>query len=146
MTGITFHQLAIIPVLHELKNALAFVTKGYEYTKAQNIDPNDFLTARLHPDMADFIFQINRFTEAAKGIPSRVNPSIEDIMFSNEEKTFPELIARIEKTIMYLEGIDASSLEGREDAEVILLIRGGTLEVRLTGMSYVTQFAHANFW
>ncbi|CAO2652022.1 Nn.00g003050.m01.CDS01 [Neocucurbitaria sp. VM-36] len=146
MAGITFHQVAIVPVLSGLKNAHFFINKGYEHAKAQNIDSNDFLTARLHPDMLDFIYQVQRFTDSAKFIPSRVNPAIEGMSLPDEEKTFPELLARIEKTIKYLESIDPSSFEGREGAEVPMKFGGGTIDVKFNALQYVTQFAQPNFW
>lgn len=146
MAAITFHRASIVPLISGLKNAHAFVTKGYEYTKAQNIDPTDFLTARLHPDMLDFTYQIQSFTDTAQSIPSRINPAVEYTSLPREEKTFPELLARIEKAIDYLEGIDPSSFEGREGAEVPLKFRNGTVEAKFTAVQYVLEFAHPNFW
>ncbi|KAF1849274.1 uncharacterized protein K460DRAFT_276614 [Cucurbitaria berberidis CBS 394.84] len=146
MPAMSFHQVILIPILSGLKNARFFITKGYEHAKAHNIDPNDFLTARLHPDMRDFIFQIQRLTDAAKFIPSRVNPAVEDLALPDEEKTFPELLARIEKTIKYFEDLDAGCLDGCEDAEVVLKFSEGTLEAKFTALQYVLQFAQPNFW
>ena len=146
MAAFTFHHAALYPLINNLKNAHAFVTKGYEYAKAHNIDPNDFLTARLYPDMLDFTYQVQSFTDSAKAIPNRVNPAVENIDIPKEEKTFPELLARIEKTIEYLEGIDPNSFEGREGADVPVKFRDGTLQLTFTAVDYVMQMAHPNYW
>lgn len=143
MSSITFHKIALPPILNGLKNAHAFITKGYEHTKAKSIDPNDFLAASIHPDMKDFRYQVYRFTDAAKFIPSRVNPSTEGISLPDTEQTFPELLERIQKTITYLESVDAKSFEGREQETVTIPIGKG---VDFTAAEYVAHFAHPNFW
>lgn len=144
MASLTFHQIAVAPVIGGLKNAHAFITKGFQHAKTQDIDPREFLTARLHPDMQDFTYQIYRFTDSAKYIPNRVNSAVEGISLPDEEKSFPELLQRIETTIKYLEGVQASSFEGQEGSEVVM--KFGPAQVNFTALQYVTQFAHPNFW
>jgi len=143
MSSITFHEICLTPVITGLKNAHGFISKGYEHAKAKNIDPNNFLTASIHPDMRDFRYQVYRFTDAAKFIPPRVNPSTEGITIPDTEQTFPELLERIQKTISYLEGVDAKSFEGREQETVTIPIGTG---IAFTAAQYVLVFAHPNFW
>ena len=145
MSTLTFDKVVLTPFLNGLKNAHVFINKGYEHVQAQNIDPNDYLNARIHPDMKDFIFQVQRFTDSAKLALPRINPAIEPISLPDEEKTFPELLARIEKTIKYLENVDKSLLVGREDAQVMLEI-GSHVKMEFTGLSYVQTYAQPNFW
>lgn len=64
--------------------------------------------------MKDFIYQIQRFTDAAKFAPVRVNPANPSISLPDTEKTFEECLARVEKVIKYLESIEVGSFEGRE--------------------------------
>jgi hypothetical protein len=146
MAPLTFHNIALTPLINGLKNAHAFISKAQQHAQSQSLDPNDFLTARLHPDMQDFRYQIYRFTDSAKFIPPRVNPDIPSITLPDEEQTFEELLARIEKTTKYLEGVEAKSFEGREDEEVVMKFGGGKMEIRYTAATYVMQFAHPNFW
>ncbi|KAH9866304.1 hypothetical protein J1614_008870 [Plenodomus biglobosus] len=146
MSSISFRDFCLVPLLNGLKNAHAFIAKADEHVKANSLDANDFLTGRLHPDMADFIYQIQRFTDAAKFIPPRVNPAIEAISLPDTEKTFPELLDRIQRTIAYLEGVDAKMFEGREQEDVPVSIAGGKLNLKFTAATYVWQFAHPNFW
>ncbi|KAL6711459.1 hypothetical protein ACN47E_004393 [Coniothyrium glycines] len=146
MATLTFHNIALTPVINGLKNAHFFINKGYEYAQSHSIDPNDFLSASLHPDMRDFRFQVHRFTDIAKGIPSRVNPQNETLTFSDDPQTFPELLERIEKTIKYLEGIDESSFEGRDGEKVVMQFRNGELEATYSGLGFVMGSAHPNFW
>ncbi|KAF1941773.1 hypothetical protein EJ02DRAFT_454890 [Clathrospora elynae] len=146
MSALTLHKMAIAPVVNGLKNAHSYITKGYEHAQAQSIDPNDFISASIHPDMKGFSYQVQRFTDAAKFIPSRVNPSLESITLPDTEQTFPELLERIEKTIKYLEGFKEKDFEGQEGHEVVIKLRNNTLQIKLSAMDYVAQYGHPNFW
>jgi hypothetical protein len=146
MSSLSFHKVAIAPTISGMKNAHAFITKGYEHAKTNNIDPNDYLTARLHPDMQDFRYQIYRLTDAVKFMPPRLNPALSSITLPDEEQTFEELLARIEKTIKYMEGFKESDFEGRENEEVVIKFGDGKNMIRLSASEYVSKFAHANMW
>ncbi|KAF1836328.1 hypothetical protein BDW02DRAFT_246090 [Decorospora gaudefroyi] len=146
MSSLSFHRVALTPIIDGLKNAHHVVTKGYEHAKTNNIDPNDYLTASLHPDMRDFRFQVYRFTDAAKFIPSRLNPALESISLPDDEQTFPELLARIERTTKYLESFKESDLEGREGDEIITKYPGGKVQITQIAIDQVTRLAHPNFW
>jgi hypothetical protein len=142
--SLTFHKMAIAPAISALKNARFFINKGYEHAKSS--DPNTYLTASLHPDMKDFRYQVYRFTDAAKFIPSRVNPSLEGITLPDEEQTFPELLERIEKCIKYLEGFSEKDFEGKHNDEVVIKFPGGQKQVRMPATEYISRFAHPNMW
>jgi hypothetical protein len=144
MSTLTFHKTAIVPAIFALKNAQAFITKGYEHAKAT--DPDEFLTASIHPTMKDFRYQVYSFTNSAKGIPPRVNPALEAMPLEDDEKTFPELLARIEKCIKYLEGFSESDFEGRHESEVIVKLANDTKQIRLPATVYIARFAHPNMW
>lgn len=122
-TAISFHHLALNPLLQGLRNVHHIISKGQAHAQAKSEDPNEYLTARLHPDMKDLIYQVQRFTDAAKFVPNRVNEKNEGITLPDTEKTFEECLARVEKVIKYLEGIEESSFEGREH-EVSFMVYG----------------------
>lgn len=62
----------------------------------------------------------------------------------DNEKTIPELQARIAKTIAFLETVDQKCIDDKSDAEVILPTRGA--EIKFTGDSYAIKFALPNFY
>ncbi|KAF2628559.1 hypothetical protein BU25DRAFT_410118 [Macroventuria anomochaeta] len=146
----SFQTVALMPIIFGLKNAAALIRKGEAHAKANNIDPANYLTARLHPDMDDLCYQVYRFTETAKHIVERSNPSAPTISLTDDEKTFSELLARIQKTLEYIESIEVETLDGREDHEVVLHLAKhlpkGPAEVRSTVFEYVLRQAHPNFW
>jgi hypothetical protein len=145
-TAISFYQISLGSIIHGLQNAHHFISKGAAHAKSNNVDPNDYLNASLHPDMKDFIYQVQRFTDAAKFIPTRINPSNPSITLPDEEKTFPEVLERIKRTTEYLESIDPKTFEGKEHGQVVLEVGGGSIKVEYNAFEYVTMFAQANFW
>jgi hypothetical protein len=146
MSSLSFHKTAILPTISALQNAHAFITKAFSHAKAANIDPNDYLTARLHPDMHDFRYQIYRLTDAVKFMPPRINPALQSITLPDDEQSFEQLLARIEKTIAYMEGFKKEDFEGRENEEVRVKFPDGKRMIRMNASEYVTRFAHANMW
>ncbi|KAF1927648.1 uncharacterized protein M421DRAFT_5921 [Didymella exigua CBS 183.55] len=146
----SFHIVALEPIIFGLQNAAAVIRKGEAYAEANNTDPNEYLTARLYPDMGDFCYQVYRFTDTAKFIVERCNPSAPTITMPDEEKTFPELLARIQKTLSYVQGIEVEVLDNREDFQVTLHLAKhlpkGPIEVKFTAFEYVQRQAHPNFW
>lgn len=146
----SFHTVALEPVIFGLQNAVAVIHKGEAHAKANNIDPNDYLTTRLYPDMGDLCYQVYRFTDTAKFIVERSNPAAPTLTMADKEKTFSELLARIQKTLEYVQGIQAEVLDDREDFEVVLHLAKhlpkGPLEVKFTVFEYVLRQAHPNFW
>jgi hypothetical protein len=144
MSSITFHHLALSPLLQGLRNIHHIILKGQAHAQSLSHDENDYLTASLHPDMKDFIYQIQRFTDAAKFVPPRINPSNPSISLPDTEKTFPELLARVQRTIEYLESIDEKSFEGKEEAEVV--VKNGGRELKFVAKDYVLGVAQPNFW
>jgi hypothetical protein len=145
-TAISFYDISLGSIIHGLKNAHHFISKGAEHAKSNNVDPKDYLNASLHPDMKDFIYQVQRFTDAAKFIPTRINPSNPSITLPDEEKTFPEVLERIKRTTEYLESIDPKTFEGKENDDIVMEIGGGTVKVEFKAFEYVAMFAQANFW
>ncbi|KAF1359700.1 hypothetical protein EJ07DRAFT_118882, partial [Lizonia empirigonia] len=137
-------------IIFGLKNAAAVLRKGEAHAKANHIDSNDYLTARLYPNMGNLCYQIYRFTDTAKHIVERSNPSAPTLSLPDVETTFPKLLARVERTLEYIMSIKAEALDGREDDEIVLhlgkQLPKGPLEVKFTAFEYVLQQAHPNFW
>lgn len=104
----------------------------------------ELLEARLAPDMRPFPAQIQMASDSAKNAMARL-AGIEAPGMPDTEASFAELKARCDKTIAFLESVDAAALAGAEEREVILKFPGGT-GYRFTGKDYLTGFALPNFF
>jgi uncharacterized protein len=101
---LTYHQV-ISQCVQQMRNMEVWLDMAERHATEKKIDVNEFLTARLAPDMKDFIYQIRSASDYVKGaaawLSGQTPPKFED-----NEETIDELRARIEKTVAFCEGVD----------------------------------------
>ena len=114
------------------------------HADAKKIAPDALLTARLFPDMFIFTKQVQLTTDFAKGPASRL-AGVEIPKYADDEKTFPELKARIAKTIAYLNAFKPEQFDGSDDKE-ITFPAGPDKSLTLPGSRYLLGVAHPNFY
>ncbi|MCF3641624.1 DUF1993 domain-containing protein [Rhizobium sp. TRM95111] len=117
--------------------------KAEAFAEAKKISPDILANARLAPDMLPLAGQVQRMSDTAKNAVGRLTGSAAP-SFPDEEKTFADLRERIDKTVAYLETVDASALQGSEERTINLSV--GKLKVDFTGQAYLTTFALPNFY
>ena len=131
------YDASIPPLIHMLGSLSQVLSKGEAHS---DIDPND---ARLAPDMLPLKNQVYIATDGAKGCGGRLAgvdiPKYEDV-----EVTFPELKARVAKTIAFLKSLDRKSFAGAENKEIVLKFPNSTMEYK--GGDYVNKFVLPNVY
>ena len=108
------YQASIPPLVHSLANLKDILDKAVAHTEAKKIDPAVLVNARLYPDMFPLVRQIMIATDVAKGGASRL-AGLTPPKYEDNETTFAELIARINKTIVHLETFTSAQIDGTED-------------------------------
>src|SRR5205809_7941261 len=111
---------ASVPVfVNTLTDMRAWLDKA-----AAEKDEGVLLEARLAPDMRPLPAQYQMASDSAKNALARLTgteaPSMPDT-----EQSFAELKDRCDRTIDYINGFDAQSLEGSEDREVVITFPNG---------------------
>jgi hypothetical protein len=139
----TIYDASIPTMIGMLQNLSKIIDKAVAQAKAKDIPLQSLLDARLAPDMHPFTRQIQIASDSAKGAAARLSGS-EPPSFADTETTFPELQARIAKTIDYLKSVDPAKLAGAEDRQIELKTPNRTLN--FTGKQFVTGFALPNFF
>lgn len=140
---ISLYQVSV-PVFLARLNALSHVLSKAEANAAERkIDPQVFLTDRLAPDMLTMTRQVLIATDHAKGAGARL-AGREVPRFEDTETTFPELQARIAKTVDFLKGISPSEIDGMEERPVSLKV--GSRELSFKASEYLLGFAMPNFY
>jgi uncharacterized protein len=137
---IGIYEVTIPPFIHGLKTLSALLEKGQSHASA---DEASLLEARLIDDMAALPYQIQRISDTAKGCAVRVGKA-EPVPMEDNEKTFPELQARIAKTIEVLEKVDPKVMDSMEDGEVVMKLSSG--DKKFIGKEYVLKIAIPNFY
>jgi uncharacterized protein len=135
---------ASVPVFRARLKSLSHSLRKAESNAAERkIDPSVLLSARLAPDMLALTQQVQIATDHAKGAPSRL-AGRELVRFEDTEKSFPELQARISRTLDLLETFKPSEIDGSEERAIE--IKGRTRDLSFTGMQYLLHFALPNFY
>jgi uncharacterized protein len=135
---------ASVPIFTRMLNNLAGVLdKGAAYADTRRIDQAVLAGSRLYPDMFPLSRQVQIATDNAKGPAARL-AGVEVPKFEDNEKTFAELRARIEKTVGFLNTLKPEQIDGSEDRTITLQMRTKTLTFQ--GMPYLLNFALPNFY
>ncbi|MBP9674816.1 MAG: DUF1993 domain-containing protein [Bacteriovoracaceae bacterium] len=129
----------IIKNLHALKICM---NKAKAHAEHNKFDVNKFLDMKLAPDMLNFTYQIQILSDNAKGIAARLSGTPIPV-FEDKEKTWEELVTRIDNTINFIAKFKADDFAGFENAKATF---PWNKEMHLKGMDYLTSFAIPNFY
>jgi hypothetical protein len=125
-----------------LQNLGHLLDKGVQLAETKKFDVEVLLNSRLAPDQFNLLRQVQIATDTAKLSVSRLTgkevPKHED-----NEKTLPELKARIESVISYLNTFKAADFKGAEERKISQPRWEGKY---LLGAEYVQQHALPNFY
>ena len=141
---LSMHSASIATVKHMLRNLDHFLDKGAAHAEARKFDPANLLTARLAPDMLPFTRQVLIACDAAKNGVARIS-GVEAPKFDDTEASFPELKARIQKTIAYLDSVPADKMNGTEDKDITFPIGRETTRT-MKGEAYLKHWMLPNFF
>ncbi len=139
----SLYQTAIPPMVQILTALSGVLDKGAAHCEAKKIDPQVLLTARLYPDMFPLTRQVQIASDSAKGAGARL-AGVEVPSFPDTETTFPELTARIAKTVDFLHSVKPEQVDGAETREVVLKL--GNEPTKFTAQQYLLRFAYPNFY
>jgi hypothetical protein len=140
---ISMYQASVPVFMRMLTNLNGILSKGAAHAQAKKIDESVLLNARLSPDMFPLTKQVHIATDFARGTAARL-AGTEMPVYEDNEKTFAELMARVERTLEYLQTLKAAQIDGSEAREIVRPIRGEPK--KFTGINYLLQFALPNFY
>lgn len=140
---LTMYDLTIPPLKRTLTNLSQLLKKGEAYAKAKEVDPSILVESRLYIDMYPLKRQIQIATDMSKGAAARL-AGIEIPVYEDNETTFEDLLARIEKTIAFLDSVTPQQLEGSESKQVTITIR--KVDIQFIGLDYLQKWVLPNVY
>jgi len=140
---ISMYAASVPPITRSLTNLRTILNKAAIHAEAKKIDPSVLISSRLYPDMFPLSRQIQIATDTAKGAVSRL-AGLEPPKYEDNETTFPELIARLDKTITLIESIKPEQIDGSEDRTITLPMRDRTLTFK--GLPYLLDYVLPNVY
>jgi hypothetical protein len=146
MQETNLYTITIPPMRSSLKALAAILDKAVEHAESKKTPRRAFeealLSDRIVFDQFPLSLQIQIATDNAKGGAARL-AGIEAPKFEDNEKTFAELKARIDKTIAFLDTVKPEQVAGQEARKVELPYFPGK---HLTAFDYATQYLMPNFY
>jgi len=135
---------ASVPVyIRMLTNLIAIMEKAASHCEAGKIDPSVLIDYRLYPDMFSFAKQVQIAADAAKNGTAYL-VGVEAPKFGDTERSFPELIERVRKTIAYLQSFKPEQIDGSEDRPI--QIKRGDKVIDYRGEDLLLSRTMPNFY
>jgi hypothetical protein len=135
----TYTVPMFIKTLGGLKNVLA---KAETHAKESGKSETDFLADRLAPDMFPLVKQVQVACDNAKGATARL-AGVEVPKFEDTERSFSELLSRIDRTVEFLQSAPESAFADAASRKIVLPYLP---EKYITGFDYVREYALPNFF
>jgi uncharacterized protein len=140
---LSMYQASAPRFANTLRNLSTILDKAQAHVEAKKIDAAALTQARLFPDMFPLVRQVQIACDTAKGAVARL-AGLEVPKHEDTEQSFAELKARIAKTLDFVESAKPAQIDGSEEKEITLKMRGQ--DVKLKGQQYLLGQAYPNFY
>ena len=141
--SLTMYSASVPVFVRMLGNLSSWIDKAEAYAQARKFEASVFLGARLAPDMLPFTKQIQIACDGAKFGVARLS-GVEAPKFADDEATIGELRERIAKTLAFIESVPAGQIDGTDDKDITVPLRGGPLVMK--GEAYLKHFVLPNLF
>jgi len=140
---LSMYQASVPVFIRTLGNLSGILTKGAAHAEAKKIDPLVLVNSRLFPDMFPLSRQVQIASDTAKGAAARL-AGMEPPSYEDNEQAFPELIARLDKTVEFLKTFKPEQIDGSEERTINIKVAGQPMT--LQGMTFLLQRALPNLY
>jgi uncharacterized protein len=137
------YAVSIAPLLRNLHNLKHILQVGERYAIQKKVAPEVILNSRLFVDMYPLVKQVQLVSDMSKGAGARL-AGLDIPQYADDESSFAELYARIDKTVAFLQTISPQQLEGAESRTVTLTIR--KVDLQFLGLEYLEQWVMPNVY
>lgn len=141
--SVSLYEASIPTFLLTLGNLQKILEKAVAHAEARKFDPNVFASMRLYPDMLPLARQVQIASDAAKGAAGRLTGT-EPPKFEDTETSLAELIARVVKTIDYLQSFEPEQFAGAEERTITVKTPRTTFN--FSGLNYLRHWALPNLF
>ena len=140
---ISMYQASVPVMIRMLGNLKGILDKAAAHAQAKKIDEAVLLNARLYPDMFPLTRQVQIACDFARATAARL-AGREPLSLEDNEKSFAELVTRIERSIDFVRSIPDGEIDNSDGREIVRPVRGEPK--KFTGVNYLLQFALPNFF
>lgn len=141
--SLTVHAITVPVFVRTLTNLSAILDKAAAFCETKKVEPAVLLGMRLSPDMFPLTRQVQIACDFAKGAGARL-AGLDVPKWDDTETSIADLKARIQKTIDYVQSLDAAAINAAPGRTVSVTMRGENKTFE--SMPYLLQMALPNFW
>lgn len=134
--------MAVPMAIKSLQNLKALMGKAKAFAEEKKVEEGVLLGARLAIDQFPLIKQVQITCDYAKGTAGRL-AGVEVPKMEDNEKTFTELEARIDKTIAFVQTLTEAQFVGAEERQIPIYFLPGKY---MLGFEYITEMALPNLY
>jgi hypothetical protein len=132
--NVSMYHATVPPITRALNNLATILEKAAAHAEAKKIEPEALIGSRLFPDMFPLAKQIQIASDISKGGAARL-AQVDPPAFEDNEKSFQDLVARLRKTVAFLETLKPAQIDGSEGRTVTWKTR--TAEKSMEGLPYL---------
>jgi len=141
--SISMHKASVPAFARGLTSLKTVLEKGAAHAASRKIEESVFVNARLAPDMFPLSKQVIVATDFARGTVARLAGE-EPPKWEDNEATFAELIARVDRAAAAVNVFTAAQIDGSEARTITRMMRGESRT--FTGIDYLLKVALPNFY
>jgi hypothetical protein len=140
---LSMYQASVPRILNMLTNLSHLLDKAQAHVDVKKISEDSLTQFRLYPDMFPMARQVQIACDTAKSVVARL-AGVEIPSHEDTEVSIADLKQRIAKTMAFIEGFNASQINGTEDKDIIT--KRGEKETHYKGMQFLLNHAMPNLY
>ena len=142
--SLSMYQASVPVFARALSNLKHVLQKGEAHAAEKGFAPDVLLQSRLYPDMLPLVRQVQIATDMCKNGVARL-AGVDPVPFPDEEATFADLVARIDRAIEVVQSFSAEQIDGSEARPVSFMTRTNG-EMKFDGQGYLLGFVLPNLY
>ena len=140
---VSMSQISLPIFIRHLNGLAGCMKKAQALYAEKKYDEATLLSYRLYPDMFSFARQVQAATDHARTCTALL-AGVEAPKFEDNEKSLADLIARVEKTVAWLNSVKAEQVDGSEAKPVTIKMRDR--ELNFKGHELLLNRSMPNFY
>ncbi len=141
--AVSMYQISVPIFVRQLGGVVTCLKKAQALYAEKKYDETALLGYRFYPDMFTFAKQVQIATDHARNCAALL-AGLEAPKYEDNEKSLAELIARVEKTIAWLNTVKPEQVDGTEGKAVTIKMRD--CEMNFTGLELLQNRSLPNFY
>lgn len=141
--AVSMYPISLPVFVRHLTGLAGCLKKAQALYAEKKYDEATLVSYRFYPDMFHFARQVQAATDHAKGCAALL-AGLEAPKYEDNERSLADLIARVEKTIAYLNTIQPVQIEGAEEKAIMVKMRDRELTYK--GLDLLLKRSLPNFF